>query len=177
MALRTEDYALIGDLHTGALVGNDGSIDWLCLPRFDSPARFAALLGDDENGRWQIAPAGHVRRTTRRYRSETMVLETEFETADGVVRLVDCMPVRRDAPRVVRVVEGVRGSVTMRMTLAVRFDYGHTRPWVSGGENGLTALAGPDAIDLSSDVPLSQQSPAMAEFGSSRAPRRCLVER
>jgi GH15 family glucan-1,4-alpha-glucosidase len=164
VALRIEDYALIGDLHTAALVGKNGSIDWLCLPRFDSPASFAALLGNEENGRWQIAPAGHVRRTTRRYRGETMVLETEFETADGVVRLVDCMPVRRDVPRVVRVVEGVRGTVAMKMVMAVRFDYGHTTPWVSGGENALTALAGPDAIDLSSDVPLSQQTPAVAEF-------------
>ncbi len=164
MSLRIEDYALIGDLHTAALVGIDGAIDWLCLPRFDSPACFAALLGDDSNGRWQIAPAGHLRRVTRRYRGATLVLETEFETDEGVVRLVDCMPVRRDAPRVVRVVEGVRGSVPLKMTLTARFDYGHTTPWVSGGENELTALAGPDALDLSSDVPLGGRAPAIAEF-------------
>jgi GH15 family glucan-1,4-alpha-glucosidase len=164
VALRIEDYALIGDLHTAALVGRDGSLDWLCLPRFDSPACFAALLGSEKNGRWQIAPAGHVRDTKRRYRGETLVLETEFETDDGAVRLVDCMPVRRDVPRVVRVVEGVRGSVTMQMTMTVRFDYGHTTPWVSGGDDWLTALAGPDALDLSCDVPLERQDPATAEF-------------
>ena len=175
MALRIEDYALIGDLHTAALVGSNGSLDWLCLPRFDSPACFAALLGDEENGHWQIAPATPVRRTTRRYRGETLVLETEFETADGVVRLIDCMPVRRDVPRVVRVVEGVRGSVAMKMVMALRFDYGHTMPWVSGGENALTALAGPDAIDLSSDVPLSLQSPATAEFVVAAGQRVAMV--
>jgi GH15 family glucan-1,4-alpha-glucosidase len=164
VALRIEDYALIGDLHTAALVGRDGSLDWLCLPRFDSPACFAALLGNEGNGRWQIAPAAKVRRTTRRYRGDTLVLETEFEVDDGVVRLVDCMPIRRDFPRVVRVVEGVRGSVAMKMTLAVRFDYGRTTPWVSGGDDWLTALAGPDAIDVSCDVPLSGQTPATAEF-------------
>ena len=165
MPLRIEDYALIGDLHTAALVGADGSIDWLCLPRFDSPACFAALLGDEGNGRWQIVPAGRVSRTTRRYRGDTLVLETEFETDDGVVRLVDCMPVRRDAPpRLVRVLEGIRGTVPMRMFLSLRFDYGHVAPWLTAGDHGLRALAGPDAIDVSSDVPLDPESRPAAEF-------------
>src|SRR5690348_15724201 len=109
MAMAIEDYALIGDTQTAALVGKDGSIDWLCFPRFDSQACFAALLGDPTNGRWQIAPAGGWKRVTRRYRPDTLVLETEFETDSGTVRLVDFMPPRGRAPDVVRIVEGVRG--------------------------------------------------------------------
>ena len=105
MPLRIEDYALLGDTETAALVGSDGSIDWLCMPRFDSAACFAALLGDEGNGRWLIAPAGAVRRTTRCYREGTLVLVTEFETKDGTVRVVDCMPPRDVLPDVVRVVE------------------------------------------------------------------------
>jgi GH15 family glucan-1,4-alpha-glucosidase len=113
MTLRIEDYGLIGDMHTAALVGIDGSIDWLCLPRFDSSACFANLLGTEENGRWRIAPAGNVVAATRRYRPSTLVLETEFETADGVVRIIDCMALRVSHPRIIRVVEGVRGTVLM----------------------------------------------------------------
>src|SRR3954454_17827747 len=116
MPLRIEDYARIGDGQTAALVGRDGSIDWLCLPRFDSGACFAALLGHPENGRWQIAPAGKVTRTTRRYRDGTLVLETEFTTDDGgVVALIDFMPPRAERPDLVRIVEGRRGRVPMRM--------------------------------------------------------------
>ena len=114
-----EAYALIGDTHSAALVCRNGSLDWLCLPRFDSPACFAALLGGPENGRWQIRPAGQVRRVTRRYRGETLVLETRFETDDGVVLLVDCMPPRQRYPRVIRQVVGVHGSVSMRMDLRI----------------------------------------------------------
>ena len=154
MTLRIEDYALIGDTHTAALVGVSGSIDWLCLPRFDSPACFAALLGTSENGFWEIAPAGDVRRTTRRYRGPTLALETEFETADGTVRVVDCMPPRASHARVVRVVEGVRGAVTMRTRFTPRFDYGRTRPWVRKVDGALAAAAGPEALELRSDVPL-----------------------
>ena len=117
MALRIEDYALIGDTHTAALVGIDGSIDWLCLPRFDSSACFANLLGTEENGRWRIAPAENVVAATRRYRPSTLVLETEFETAGGMVRIIDCMPMRVSHPRVVRVVEGVRGTVPMSIQI------------------------------------------------------------
>ena len=113
MTLRIEDYALIGDTQTAALVGANGSIDWLCLPRFDSPACFAALLGTTANGFWEIAPAGEMRRTTRRYRGSTLVLETEFETADGAVRVVDCMPSRTSHARLVRVVEGALDGGTL----------------------------------------------------------------
>src|SRR3954468_24035237 len=130
MALPLEDYAIIADTQTSALVGRNGSIDWLCVPRFDSGAIFAALLGTEENGHWTIAPAGAVTSVRRRYRDETLVLETEFETGGGVVRLIDFMPPRGDAPVVVRIVEGVRGRVPMSMELRLRFDYGQVVPWV-----------------------------------------------
>jgi GH15 family glucan-1,4-alpha-glucosidase len=154
MALRIEDYALIGDTHTAALVGNDGSIDWLCLPRFDSPACFASLLGTVENGSWVIAPAGGGTSSARRYREGTLVLETEFESDDGLVRLIDCMPARQSHPRIARIVEGVRGSVAMTIRFAPRFDYGRTRPWVKGEGPVVSAGAGPEALELRSDVPL-----------------------
>jgi GH15 family glucan-1,4-alpha-glucosidase len=143
-----EDYAMVGDLQTAALVGRDGSIDWLCLPRFDSGACFAALLGDEHNGRWLLAPAGGVRRVTRRYRPGTLILETLFETEDGDVRLVDFMPPRGRDPDVVRIVEGVRGSVEMDMRLAIRLDYGAVVPWVRRRGDALLAVAGPDALAL-----------------------------
>src|SRR5512134_2255840 len=114
MPLRIEDYALIGDCETAALVGRDGSIDWLCTPRFDSPACFAALLGTPEHGRWLLAPAGGGRATRRRYRDGTLVLETEFETREGTVQIVDCMPIRDRNVDVVRIVKGLRGTVPMR---------------------------------------------------------------
>ncbi|MGZ8578211.1 MAG: glycoside hydrolase family 15 protein [Actinomycetota bacterium] len=158
MALRIEDYGLIGDLHTAALVGTNGSIDWLCLPRFDSAACFAALLGTEDNGSWVIAPTDAVRRTTRRYRAGTLVLETDVETADGTVRLIDCMPVRDVHPRIVRVVEGLEGAVPMQMRLTPRFDYGKTRPWLRGGGHVVAAGAGPDALELRADVELHRGS-------------------
>ena len=130
MPLRIEDYGIIGDTHTAALVGRDGSIDWLCLPRFDSDACFAALLGDAGNGRWRIAPKDAKHLATRRYRGHTLVLETTFECEAGVVRIVDCMPIREAHPQVVRMVEGISGRVTMRMDLAMRFGYGSLTPWV-----------------------------------------------
>jgi GH15 family glucan-1,4-alpha-glucosidase len=148
VALRIEDYGIIGDTHTAALVGRDGSIDWLCLPRFDSQACFAKLLGDDGNGYWRVAPAGQVRATRRRYRGESLVLETEFDTDEGTVRLVDCMPVREEYPEVTRLVEGVRGRVQMRMELVIRFDYGGVTPWVRRVDGLLTAVAGPEAVCL-----------------------------
>src|SRR5262245_58415686 len=128
MPLRIEDYALIGDCQTAALVGRDGSIDWLCLPRFDSGACFAALLGTPEHGRWKVAPAGEVRAVRRSYRNDTLVLETEFETADGVAAVVDFMPARDQDPNLVRIAEGRRGAVRMRSELALRFDYGSVVP-------------------------------------------------
>ncbi len=146
MALRIEDYALIGDCQTAALVGRDGSIDWLCLPRFDSGACFAALLGGPEHGRWLIAPAEPVVRVTRAYRGDTLVLDTTFETASGAVTLTDCMPVRTDCPDLVRMVTGVRGTVRMRIEMVVRFDYGSITPWVRRDADGITAIGGPDTL-------------------------------
>ncbi len=148
MALRIEDYGLIGDTHTAALVGADGSIDWLCLPRFDSDACFAALLGDEDNGFWRIGPAAGGRAARRAYRGDTLVLETEFETPEGTVRLVDCMPIRESHPQVVRIVEGVSGTVPMRMEMAMRFGYGTCVPWVRRIGGLLSALAGPDGLAL-----------------------------
>src|SRR6188768_4127460 len=130
MAARIEDYGLIGDLQTAALVSRDGCVDWLCFPRFDSGACFAALLGDESNGRWSFTPTETVTATRRRYRGETLILETEIETESGAVRLIDFMPPRGKAPDIIRIVEAVRGSVTMRMELTIRFDYGHIVPWV-----------------------------------------------
>ncbi len=147
-----EDYGLIGDLHTGALVGRNGSIDWLCLPRFDSGACFAALLGDERHGHWSVQPAVPVRRVRRRYRPGTLVLETMFETDEGTVRLTDCMPIRDEHPHVVRVVEGVSGTVPMRMELVVRFDYGSMVPWVESTDDALILLAGPNALSLRTPI-------------------------
>lgn len=146
-----EDYAVIGDTQSVALVGRSGSIDWLCLPRFDSGACFAALLGRPEHGRFSIRPAGDAR-TTRRYRAHTLVLETEFETSSGRARVVDAMPIRGRYPDVVRVVEGVSGEVEMCIELTVRFDYGCVVPWVRRLDGRLLAIAGPDALILASPV-------------------------
>jgi GH15 family glucan-1,4-alpha-glucosidase len=178
--LRIEDYALIGDCLTAALVGRDGSIDWLCLPRFDSGACFAALLGTPEHGRWLIAPRCPLKNVRRAYRDGTLVLDTTFETADGAVTVTDCMairdgkspplPVRRpladEAPRLIRRVRGVRGRVPMQLELVVRFDHGSIVPWVrrvvppsadveaEGGVHGIRAIAGPHAVRIHSNVPL-----------------------
>jgi GH15 family glucan-1,4-alpha-glucosidase len=154
MAGTIEDYGLIGDLHSAALVGRDGSIDWLCLPRFDSPACFAALLGGEENGRWLLAPASGGPSTRRRYRGESLVLESEWDTDSGSVRVTDFMPPRGEAADVVRIVEGISGRVTVRSRLLVRFDYGHVVPWVRALDGELDGIAGPDAIWLtgSADV-------------------------
>jgi GH15 family glucan-1,4-alpha-glucosidase len=160
-----EDYALIGDTHTAGLVSREGSIDWLCLPRFDSPACFAALLGDEGNGRWLLAPAGPVREVRRRYQGDTLVLETEHRTDDGVVRVVDCMPPRQQDPDVARVVEGVRGRVPMRMELTIRFDYGSIVPWVRRVEGALHAIAGPDSVWLRTPVEVHGENlTTVAEF-------------
>jgi GH15 family glucan-1,4-alpha-glucosidase len=148
-----EDYALIGDMQTAALVGRDGSIDWLCLPRFDSGACLASLIGTRDHGRWLISPASGVTRVTRRYRPSSLILETEFTTETGVVRLVDCMPPRDKTPDVIRIVEGVRGAVAMRMELIIRFDYGSIVPWVRTFDDRLQAIGGPDAVSLRTTVP------------------------
>ncbi len=156
MPSRIEDYALIGDCETAALVSRDGSIDWLCWPRFDSAACFAALLGTPENGRWRIAPADPAARVTRRYRDGTMILETRFETAEGAATLIDFMPPRDHTSDLVRIVVGERGHVTFRTELVIRFDYGATVPWVTRLEDGggLQAVAGPDRLVLRTPVPL-----------------------
>jgi GH15 family glucan-1,4-alpha-glucosidase len=151
---RIEDYGLIGDLQTVALVSRHGSIDWMCVPRFDSGAIFASLLGDAENGHWTIQPEGDFGSPGRQYRGDTLVLETEFETASGAVRLIDFMPPRGVAPDVVRIVEGVRGSVDMRMELALRFDYGSIVPWVRNLDGTLVGIAGPDAVAVRTPVEL-----------------------
>jgi GH15 family glucan-1,4-alpha-glucosidase len=153
--VKIEDYALIGDLQTTALVGRNGSVDWLCLPRFDSTSCFTALLGDEEHGRWLLAPTEEVRGISRRYRPGTLILETDFETAGGAVRVVDFMPLRDGKPpQVMRIVKGLRGEVTMRMQLILRLDYGSVIPWVRRVSDGLVAQAGPDALHLSTPVEL-----------------------
>jgi GH15 family glucan-1,4-alpha-glucosidase len=155
MAQRIEDYALIGDCETAALVGLDGSIDWLCWPRFDSDACFANLLGGPEHGRWSLAPADPAARATRRYRGDTLVLETRFETAEGAVSILDFMPPRSGHSNLVRLVRGERGRVAMRTALAVRFGYGARIPWVHRQEDGtLRAIAGADQAVLRTPVPL-----------------------
>lgn len=155
MPLDIADYALIGDCETAALVGRDGSIDWLCLPRFDSDACFAALLGSPEHGRWLIAPRSERVRVTRRYRPDTLILETRFETPDGVALLVDFMPPRGRAVDVVRLVHGERGAVAMHTELIIRFGYGAVVPWVTRMEDGaLRAIAGPDMLLLRTPVAL-----------------------
>jgi GH15 family glucan-1,4-alpha-glucosidase len=150
--MRLEDYALIGDTQTAALVGRNGSIDWLCLPRFDSNACFAAILGDERHGSWIITPATSHCRITRRYRVDTLILETKFETDEGAVLLIDFMPLHQRYPTVVRIVEGLTDAVRMRMQLILRFDYGAVVPWVRRKDGRMNAIAGPDAVSLSTPV-------------------------
>src|SRR4051794_35264021 len=153
MAGRIEDYALLSDTEAAALVGRDGSIDWLTFPRFDSAACFAALLGDEDNGRWLLAPSTEILSIERCYRSGSLVLETAFTTAEGVVQVVDCMPVRGDERLdVVRLVRGISGAVPMRMHLTVRMDYGSIVPWVRRVDHSLRMVAGPDALVLTTPV-------------------------
>ena len=161
-----EDYGLIGDLEAAALVGRTGSVDWLCLPRFDSASCFSALLGDDRHGRWLVAPAGQVRAMSRRYRPGTLVLETDLETSEGAVRLIDFMPRRAQGPpRVMRIVEGLRGRVPMRMELSLRPDYGSIKPWIELASDGGIATAGPDAFRLSTPLPLEvEDGKVIAKF-------------
>src|SRR4029453_11065092 len=159
---RIEDYAIIGDLNTAALVARDGSLNWMCLPRFDSPACFAALLHNPEAGRWLLAPADAAGRnggncTRRRYRPDTLILETEWEVDGGAVRVTDFMPVRDDAVDLVRIVEGLSGEVAMRGELILRFDYGRVVPWVRHTRHGISAVAGPDSAYLTTPAPLKGQ--------------------
>ncbi|HZD68420.1 MAG TPA: trehalase-like domain-containing protein, partial [Actinomycetes bacterium] len=167
-----EDYGIIGDTHTAALVSKSGSIDWLCLPRFDSPACFAGLLGNERQGHWQITPAGRISAIRRSYQGDSLILETEFHTPDGTVRLVDCMPPRQRDPGVARVVEGVRGRVPMRMELVIRFDYGSIVPWVQRVDGALHAIAGPDSVWLRTPVELRGENlSTVADFTVSEGER------
>ncbi len=184
--MRIEDYGLIGDLQTAALVSLAGSIDWLCLPRFDSEACFAALLGNPEHGRWLVAPRAESTGVERRYLPDTLVLETIFRTEEGAVRLLDFMPPRRENPVLVRIVEGLRGRVEVGTELAFRFEYGSAVPWVRRRDDAWFAVAGPHAVRIESDIELRGEdftsvgstavsagerlSFALAWFASHRAP-------
>ena len=152
MPVPIENYALIGNTRAAGLVSSEGSIDWLCVPRFDSASCFAALVGTPDNGRWLLAPEGQVKDVRRCYRPHTLVLETEFHTAEGSVRLVDCMPIWRGRTEVLRYVEGISGAVPMRMELAIRFGYGAIVPWVRRIDGALHATAGPDSLRLRAGV-------------------------
>lgn len=167
MALLIEDYALLSDCNSAALVGKNGSIDWLCLPSFDSAACFAALLGDENNGRWLIAPKGEFH-SRRQYVDGTTVLETTFESSQGLCRLTDCMLVKDETPTLVRILEGLSGEVDVQMEFVIRFDYGSIVPWVRRLQNshqGIRAIAGPEAIALTSAVPLKGKDlRTVAEF-------------
>ncbi len=165
---------MIGDCHTAALVSKQGSIDWLCLPHFDSGACFAALLGTTDNGRWSISPAGLVKAIRRRYREGTLILETEFETETGSVMLIDCMSPRDKMPNLLRMVAGIRGQVKMDMELIIRFDYGSIVPWVRKSGHGITAIAGPDMLGLRTEVPLRGEGmKTVATFTVSEGQRVC----
>jgi len=174
--LLIEHYALIGDCHTAALVGRDGSIDWLCVPQFDSGAVFAALLGSPENGRWRIAPRDTEVQVARRYRAGTLVLETDFETSAGAVRIIDFMPLSKDRLELVRIVEGLRGSVAMELELVIRFDYGAIVPWVRHSGGDLTATAGPDTLQFSGPVEIHGENlKSLTSFNVAAGERLCFV--
>jgi GH15 family glucan-1,4-alpha-glucosidase len=171
---KIEDYGFLSDTQTGALVSRDGCVDWLCFPRFDSPACFASLLGESENGHWRFFPKEKVEATRRRYRGETLILETEIETKGGAVRLIDFMPPRGENPDIIRIVEGLRGKVSMQMELIIRFDYGQIVPWVRKRKqhDGLEAIAGPDALILRTPVETcGKDLTTVAEFTVSKGDR------
>jgi GH15 family glucan-1,4-alpha-glucosidase len=174
---RIEDYALIGDCETAALVSCDGSIEWLCWPRFDSGACFASLIGGPENGFWRLAPAESKVRVSRRYRGDTLILETTFETDQGAVMVTDFMPVHDDRSNLVRIVTGLRGSVAMKTEIVLRFDYGAIVPWVTRLSDGrIRAVAGPDLIVIQSDVDLRGVGLAtVGEFTVGEGDRVCFV--
>ncbi|MBS1815188.1 MAG: glycoside hydrolase family 15 protein [Acidobacteria bacterium] len=156
--MRIEDYALIGDCQTAALVSRDGSIDWLCWPNFDSEACFARLLGDCDNGFWKLAPDGAQPKTTRRYDGDTLILQTTHKTRTGEVLVTDFMPTKREHSQIIRIVQGIHGKVRMCSELSLRFSYGNVIPWVTHTKYGIRAVAGPDAAELRSDIPLSGEN-------------------
>ncbi len=162
---KIEDYALLGDLHSAALVSTAGSVDWLCLPRFDSPAVFAALLHDEQAGHWTLRPAAANNCTARRYAGDTLVLETDWVTGDGAVRVIDFMPPRARTPHVIRIAVGLGGEVAMRSALRLRFDYGRVVPWIRADGAEIHAIAGPDLVRLLSAVPLrAEHGETVADF-------------
>jgi GH15 family glucan-1,4-alpha-glucosidase len=177
VALKIEDYALIGDCETAALVGKNGSIDWLCWPDFSSPACFAALIGTKQNGYWFLAPRDPTRRVTRRYRDHTLILETTFETASGVLLLTDFMPVRETYSDIVRVAQCLSGEVKVKMELCVRFDYGRTIPWAGPREgNAWAAAAGPGVVYLRTQQAVrTENAVAAAEFTLKTGGKRSFV--
>src|SRR5215207_5858220 len=177
VAMPIEDYALVGDLETAALIARDGSVDWLCLPKFDSASCCSALLGDASHGRWALGPVDDVRSSARRYRPGTLVLETEVDTAGGAVRVIDFMPPRGGGPpRLMRIIEGVRGTVRMRTELALRPDYGTIRPWIDPAADGIVATSGPDAFRLSTPLALEiRDGTATAEFTITEGARERLT--
>ncbi len=168
---KIEDYAFISDTQTAALVSRDGCVDWLCLPRFDSGACFASLLGEDKNGHWRFFTEEKIDKVSRSYRGDTLILETEFETPSGAVRLIDFMPPRGENPDIIRIVEGLRGEVAMRMDLIIRFDYGRTIPWVRQAHGGLEAVAGPDGLILRTPVETrGEDLKTVADFSVKQGP-------
>src|SRR5207247_5691347 len=169
---KIEDYAFLSDTQTGALVSRDGCVDWLCLPRFDSPACFASLLGAKKNGHWRFFPEEKIEKTARRYRDETLILETEIETKTGAVRVLDFMLPRGEDPDIIRVVEGLRGKVSMHMELIIRFDYGQIVPWVRKCHGGLEAIAGPDGLILRTPIETrGKDLTSVAEFTVAKGDR------
>ena len=169
---KIEDYAFLSDTQSGALVSQEGCVDWLCLPRFDSGACFAALLGDRKNGYWSFFPADEVQKVTRRYRGNTLVLETDIFTKSGSVRLIDFMPPRGENPDLVRIIEGLDGEVRLNMELIIRFDYGHIVPWVRKRDGALEAIAGPDALVLRTPIPTrGKDLTTVAEFSVRKGQR------
>src|SRR5437763_8055627 len=171
---KIEDYAFLSDTQTGALVSRDGCVDWLCFPRFDSGACFASLLGEKENGHWRFFPDEEITAVRRRYRGDTLILETELETKDGAVRLIDFMPPRGENPDIIRIIEGLRGKVSMQMELIIRFDYGYIVPWVRRRKrfDGLEAIAGPDGLILRTPVEMrGKDLTTVAEFRVAKGDR------
>ncbi|WP_274994345.1 glycoside hydrolase family 15 protein [Promicromonospora iranensis] len=160
MTSRIEDYGIVGDLQTAALIGRDGAVDWMCLPQFDSPACFAALLGDEQHGSWRLGPESGGECTSRSYRDGTLVLETEWDLPEGRVRVIDLMPPRSGQADLVRIVEGISGNVPMTTELRLRFDYGNVVPWVTQERDGLRAVAGPDSVHIDAGVDLTAEGVA-----------------
>src|SRR5947209_490316 len=169
---KIEDYAFLSDTQTGALVSRDGCVDWLCFPRFDSGACFASLLGKRENGCWRFFPDDKIKKIERRYRGNSLVLETDIETESGAVRFTDFMPPRGENPDLIRIIEGLRGEVGLQMELIIRFDYGHVVPWVRKSHGGLEAIAGPDGLILRTPIAThGKDLTTVAEFTVKRGDR------